>query len=261
MKIKKDNKIMKKLGVLSTVLVIVSIFLFSSIFSKSNFFQYLSVKSFQISNIISGVLSSDTNDYRVSDSKKPLVLSDKLTRSAQMKADDMARRGYFSHMGPLGESPWSWFEKVGYKYEYAGENLAVDFSESKDVSTAWFNSATHKANLLNPNFTEIGIGIAEGIYNGHKTTFVVQFFGKPEENIVVEKKLEIKQEPVKTIELKASISPVVPIATMKGIPPGEVLGTEDSSVNRENVYLKIFIIFVSIVVLCVGSYVLIKKIV
>ena len=57
--------------------------------------------------------------------------------------------------------------------------MAVDFSDSADVERAWMNSATHRENLLDPHFTEIGIALAQGTYQGRATTFVVQMFGAP----------------------------------------------------------------------------------
>ncbi|MCX6712280.1 MAG: CAP domain-containing protein, partial [Candidatus Vogelbacteria bacterium] len=65
-----------------------------------------------------------TNTDRTNDQKQPLKINPLLAQAAQLKADDMAKRSYFSHEGPKGEAPWSWLDKVGYKYVYAGENLA-----------------------------------------------------------------------------------------------------------------------------------------
>ncbi len=96
-----------------------------------------------------------------------------------MKADDMATKGYFAHTSPEGLTPWYWFAQVGYNYTYAGENLAINFNESKDVDTAWLASPTHRANILNSHYTEIGIATAQGMYKGVQATFVVQMFGTP----------------------------------------------------------------------------------
>jgi hypothetical protein len=82
-------------------------------------------------------------------------------------------------VSPEGKQPWYWFGLVGYQYEYAGENLAVDFTDSKDVTLAWMNSPTHKANIMKNAYTEMGTGIATGTFNGNPTIFVAQVFGKP----------------------------------------------------------------------------------
>ncbi len=120
-----------------------------------------------------------TNQNRVVAQLPVLKTNLLLTEAAQLKAEDMAKRGYFSHQSPEGASPWTWLEQVGYRYNYAGENLAVNFFDSQDVSRAWMNSPTHQANIIRPNFTEIGIGVAPGRFQGRDSVYVVQFFGQP----------------------------------------------------------------------------------
>lgn len=132
-----------------------------------------------LASVLPGVVASLTNDARTADKLPELKESAVLAKGAQMKAEDMARRGYFSHNDPDGVPPWKWFKEAGYAYEYAGENLAVNFNDSDEVVDAWLDSPTHRANILKGNFTEIGIGMATGTYKGAETIFVVQFFGKP----------------------------------------------------------------------------------
>lgn len=132
-----------------------------------------------LASVLPGVVASLTNDARTADKLPELRESVVLAKGAQLKAEDMARRGYFSHNDPDGVPPWKWFKEVGYAYEYAGENLAVNFNDSDEVVDAWLDSPTHRANILKANFTEIGIGMATGTYKGRETVFVVQFFGKP----------------------------------------------------------------------------------
>ncbi len=129
--------------------------------------------------ILPSVVSEETNAVRADQVLIPLKVSSALQRAAQLKANDMAANGYFAHKSPAGLTPWHWFSEAGYSFIYAGENLAVNFSDSKDVITAWMNSPSHKANILNPNFTEIGVAMAKGIYKGKEATFVVQMFGRP----------------------------------------------------------------------------------
>ena len=131
--------------------------------------------------IFPAIVAMLTNNARAKVNAPVLITDPLLTKAAQAKADDMAAKGYFAHVSPDGKLPWYWFDKAGYKYEYAGENLAVDFGESEKLVDAWMNSPTHKENILNPHYTQIGIGIAEGLYKGHQATFVVQFFAsKPQ---------------------------------------------------------------------------------
>ena len=89
----------------------------------------------------------------------------------------MLNKGYWAHFAPDGTSPWSFFTKFGYKYKYAGENLARDFSNPGSVVNAWMASSSHRENLLSPKYKEIGIAVVEGKLNGVDTTLVVQLFG------------------------------------------------------------------------------------
>jgi uncharacterized protein YkwD len=129
--------------------------------------------------VIESTVINLTNTDRASNNLAYLSENPLLDRAAQMKADDMAKNSYFAHTSPGGVTPWHWFKESGYAFAYAGENLAIRFSDSVDVERAWMNSPTHRANILSPHFTEIGVGIAQGIYEGQPTIFVVQEFGTP----------------------------------------------------------------------------------
>jgi hypothetical protein len=96
-----------------------------------------------------------------------------------MKAQHMANNEYFAHYSPDGVSPWYWFNEVSYNFVHAGENLAIHFTDSGDVVEAWMESPTHRANIMNGNYAEIGVGTAEGTYEGYPTVYVVQLFGTP----------------------------------------------------------------------------------
>ncbi len=113
----------------------------------------------------------------------PLQMNDLLSRAALLKAEDMLRRDYFSHRDPDGQMPWYWLDRVGYDYLFAGENLALNFNDSKKVMKAWLDSPSHRANLMNENYTEIGIGVAEGLFEGKEVVLAVQFFGLPAKKI------------------------------------------------------------------------------
>ena len=129
--------------------------------------------------IFPATIADFTNSDRVADGLAPLTVNPILQEAAQEKANDMAKNDYFAHTSPAGLTPWYWFQKAGYNFSYAGENLAVNFSDSKDVMDAWMNSPEHRANILNSNYTEIGVATAEGTYEGASTVFVVQEFGSP----------------------------------------------------------------------------------
>lgn len=132
-----------------------------------------------LSAVISRTVVDLTNINRGQGALPTLVSNPILERAAQEKADDMAEKGYFAHTSPDGKTPWYWFKSAGYTFMYAGENLAVNFTDSNDVDKAWMNSPGHRANILNGKFTEIGVATSQGMYQGRQTTFVVQMFGKP----------------------------------------------------------------------------------
>jgi hypothetical protein len=120
-----------------------------------------------------------TNERRSAAQLQTLAPSSALSKAALRKAEDMARKGYFSHRGPDGKEPWGWIVEAGYRYTRAGENLAVRFTESGQVVEAWMASPSHRANILKPNYSEIGVGMAEGMFQGQPATYVVQYFGTP----------------------------------------------------------------------------------
>ena len=140
-----------------------------------------------VSTVLPAVVVNLTNEERDSASLGTLVRNPLLDSAAKMKAQDMAENEYFAHYSPSGVSPWHWFTEASYNFANAGENLAIHFSDSDDVVDAWMKSPTHRANIMNGSYTEIGVGTAEGMYKGTRTVFVVQLFGTPAEPRKIEK--------------------------------------------------------------------------
>jgi hypothetical protein len=120
-----------------------------------------------------------TNVQRQANGLSPVTENAVLDAAALAKGNDMLAKGYWAHFAPDGTSPWSFFLKFGYKYQYAGENLARDFPDASSAVTAWMNSPSHRENMLNPHYKDIGIGVVEGQLSGADTTIIVQFFGAP----------------------------------------------------------------------------------
>ena len=118
-----------------------------------------------------------TNIERQSDNLPPLVYNSELSEAAQAKAIDMFEHNYWAHVSPQGTEPWTFIANVGYNYKHAGENLARDFSNPKDVVVAWMASPTHRRNILDSRYKDIGIAVMDGYINGVETTLVVQMFG------------------------------------------------------------------------------------
>ena len=105
-----------------------------------------------------------------------LTLSTKLTDIANTKAKDMADKNYFSHQSPTYGSPFDMLKQFGVSYTYAGENIAAGQKTANEVMNSWMNSSGHKANILNKNYTQIGVGFYRG---GQYGTEWVQLFVKP----------------------------------------------------------------------------------
>ena len=119
-----------------------------------------------------------TNQERINSGLSPLDLSDQLSDAARRKAADMFTFDYWAHNNPQnGTQPWYFFDAVGYKYSFAGENLARDFATTTPMVQAWIDSKTHKDNLLSTKYHDTGIAVINGRLKGIDTTLVVQLFG------------------------------------------------------------------------------------
>ena len=106
-----------------------------------------------------------TNEKRASRGLKPLNANWELSRVARYKSQDMANNKYFSHTSPTYGSPFNMIKNFGIKYRSAGENIAYGQRTPAQVVNSWWNSAGHRANMLNANYTDIGVGyVANGNY-------------------------------------------------------------------------------------------------
>jgi len=120
-----------------------------------------------------------TNLERQKQGLAPLKLSAQLSRAAQLHGTDMATNNYFSHTGRNGSSLGDRVKAIGYKYSRVGENIAAGRSTPEGTMKQWMNSAGHRANILNPRFTEIGFGYAN-TSNSRYQHYWVQVFGTPQ---------------------------------------------------------------------------------
>lgn len=149
-------------------------------FTLSNVLSLFWVSSqWMVSTILPAVIVDLTNQERSVQSLGLLKRSAILDEAATLKAQDMAKHEYFAHYSPDGISPWYWFGQAKYNFVHAGENLAIHFTDTSAVMQAWMDSPTHRKNIMDANYTEIGIGTAEGSYQGFQTVYVVQLFGTP----------------------------------------------------------------------------------
>ncbi|MFA6353842.1 MAG: CAP domain-containing protein [Candidatus Paceibacterota bacterium] len=189
--------------------------------------------------VLPAVLADLTNEERQTQNLPTLTVNPILNEAAAMKANDMATKGYFAHTSPEGKTPWYWIEKVGYKYQYAGENLAINFNDSKDVTNAWMGSPTHKANIVKGNYTEIGTGIATGIYEGRNTIFVAQVYANPlpqtAEQIKITK-AEVKKAPI-VVAVKEPVNVLGEETNASSVTPQETVAvvatnTQEISIDK-----------------------------
>lgn len=127
----------------------------------------------------SGSILSLMNEARNTGDLSPLTANEALNRAAEAKAEDMIKNDYFAHTSPDGRTPWHWLKKAGYVYKYAGENLAVNYTDAEEQHGAWMNSKTHRENILNKNYQEVGIAMIPGKIGGENSYITVVFFGTP----------------------------------------------------------------------------------
>lgn len=155
-----------------------------------------------------------TNDERADEGVAKLQRNPLLDQAAQMKAQDMAAKGYYAHVSPEGVTPMHWVEKAGYKYLIIGENLVVNRTDAEQVVDAFMGSPGHRANIVRKDFTDIGVGVANGIYKGKNATFTVQIFAAPYPVAVTAKSAAAKpavkpvQAPITKPDSKAAVAPI-----------------------------------------------------
>ncbi|HWQ29437.1 MAG TPA: CAP domain-containing protein, partial [Negativicutes bacterium] len=127
----------------------------------------------------SGAMSADesrilqlVNAERAKNGARALTSSSECTKLARMKSQDMVNKNYFSHQSPTYGSPFDMLKSNNVSYMYAGENIAMN--QTADAAfKAWMNSEGHRKNILNPNFTELGVGI---VPKGNGSNIYTQLF-------------------------------------------------------------------------------------
>jgi Cysteine-rich secretory protein family len=177
-----------------------------------------------VGTVLPAVVVDLTNHEREDLSAPTLRRNALLDEAARLKAEHMAKNSYFAHYSPDGVSPWYWFEQVSYQFAHAGENLAIHFTDSGAVVDAWMNSPTHRANIANKNYTEIGVGTAKGTYDGYDTVFVVQLFGTP---------AAVAKEVVQPAPVPVVLPAEVPIIPVESVAVATIPGPETATTTPE----------------------------
>lgn len=195
-----------------------------------------------------------TNAERQKLGLPPLHENPALSKAAQAKAQNMFEENYWAHFSPSGKDPWGFIVGSGYRFSYAGENLARNFYTSDEVVRAWMNSPTHKANLLNPHYQDIGIAVVDGVLMGQKTTLIVQEFGTPYEAVARAPQINLEG---KTTELTQE--------QLANVPQLQVAGTEQTVVPDavvdpyKTLKMLTFILVVVISSLLVIDFIILKR--
>lgn len=128
------------------------------------------------------------NDARSAAGLRPLAPDAELIAAAQGHADWMVAADVFSHTGAGGSTPAQRGTAAGFAWSRFGENVAytsgpnaatMDEADVRQLHTNLMNSAGHRANILSASFTHVGIGLAQGDYQGRPAVFVAQNFATP----------------------------------------------------------------------------------
>jgi len=170
------NKDKNKVQIIARILGGVFVFILTFAFSTLTYASEITPE-----NIVNAV-----NREREINGLSPVIVSPQLQSAARKKSIDMIVRDYFDHYA-FGLTPWSFIQNEGYNYSIAGENLAMGFSTAEGVVSAWMNSPMHRANILNPEFQNIGVGVVMGSYteNGqtNPTTMTTEMFATPKSKV------------------------------------------------------------------------------
>lgn len=121
-------------------------------------------------------LLDKTNVIRAQYGLTLLAMDPALNLSAKAKCDDMVKRNYWDHKDPDGKDPYHFFSEAGASFSKAGENLAFGYNNAQQTLDGWVNSPTHKDNLVDPDYTNVGFAVCESpdFINQGKQIVIVQ---------------------------------------------------------------------------------------
>ncbi len=171
-------KLLQPAGLSALIGVVMGLHVLLGFVSKRDALPYNMVLGFA-SSISAPQVVAATNGERAKLSLPALQPSTVLAQAAAEKAAHMFEHDYWAHISPEGVTPWYFMHKYNYSYSVAGENLARDFSDTQSMTEAWMESPTHRENIVNPKYSQIGIAVVNGKLQGVDTTLVVQMFGHP----------------------------------------------------------------------------------
>lgn len=173
-----------------------------------------------------------TNESRMAKNLPPLKANAQLDLAASKKLNDMAVKEYFAHISPSGVNPWYWVKESQYQYRTAGENLAIGFPTAKETVLAWLDSPSHRDNILNDRYIDIGVAVKAVEIDGDSGILVVQMFGLPVQiaSAVVKPVPTKTPTPVQVAVVSPSVSPIISPATQT---KGESITVQYVSTNED----------------------------
>ena len=204
--------------------------------------NYLTNNTKNIKLSIKGVIDI-TNQYR-SENGGLVALKEnsKLDFSAEKKLQDMFVKGYFEHVSPDGVGVGDLGNQVSYEYIIIGENLALgNFKDYKALVDAWMASTGHRANILNKRYTEIGVAVGSGTYQGKNVWMAVQHFALPKSACpsidgVLKGIIDLDQKNIKSTESDLSVkrARIESGAIYEGMTTSDQINAYNSLVNDYN---------------------------
>lgn len=227
-----NNHRAKVLHHTNLLLTIVFLFLASFLIQtiKVNFPSVLGIKA----DISSEQLLSLTNKERQDAGVNPLNFNEKLTEAATKKAQDMFEYNYWAHNSPNGKTPWIFIKSSGYKYVYAGENLARGFTTPEDAIKAWMtSSAGHRENMLSSNYQDVGFAVKIGKLNGEETVLIVEELGSLSMPIAQNSKIQ---------EVATAKNTSIPLKNVQAVRKQPLISISSLS---SNIYYVIVLIFIA----------------
>lgn len=176
------------------------------------------------SNVSQHDLISLTNAKRAELGLPALSEDPRLDSAAYAKGQNMFAENYWAHYSPSGKDPWGFILGAGYRFTAAGENLARNFYNSPDIVNAWMASPTHRDNIVNAKYKNIGIAVLEGNLSGQPTVLVVQEFGTPVE--AVAQLPAVKQAAIQATPEPTALPTNTPVAVVQESTPAALVAAE-----------------------------------
>jgi uncharacterized protein YkwD len=158
-------------------IIITGLLTMSLIFSYNSFLNSVP-RSAQANIFLEEQLFIEINNIRKENNLQELNKNSELQKAAKLKTIDMVDGKYFAHISPSNRKWSDFIKEQGYNYMYAGENLAKDYENSREIISAWIESPSHRENILNPDYSDTGIAVSFNRSNLSSGILVAQEFGK-----------------------------------------------------------------------------------